>query len=555
MSGRDAPGGRPTMPLGLKSQPMGRAITTWISLRSLRLLAALMLAPLLVPQAPAQDEAQPPVPMVAPDRPEAEVTPSPTPTPKPTPSPTPDPNKIDIELTPEQDPNAPGLSREERFRRQRELIRRQLKAWEERQELIKKGLWPPKPTPTPTPKPGDVTTTRTAATTETEKAELTLDISEAARIPFVTFYMDPGSNNVRVGEQFATTCRLLNPDHLPIDRIAVRLDYPEAHIEPVSVHQDRLLALIEGDPELVHDAEDGTLEYVARLETRNLVELELITIVWRAHTPIQAAEIFPVIGRDGYSSAYYGRRILTKSVLGISEALAGASVRVFAADDAMPRGDRFLGDTFDSLAPVLSGFPDQRKLRPPRLWIEQPREGRLEPDQWLVVDFGLHNPDGMVFDEVRLALTFDPGDIEVMDADRRNWIGQGVNVLDGPFRGLWSWDTHYENRVDNQRGLIYYRMGLTTLGQQPEGPVARAFVRVKRATEGPLFEWVWNPGAPADRPQTGVFLLGENIYLRGREQPDHELWIGADGQMRGRLVEPGEKADPALYRVPRPDQP
>src|SRR5690606_24388347 len=126
-----------------------------------------------------------------------------------------------------------------------------------------------------------------------------------------------------------------------------------------------------------------------------------------------------------------------------------ATVRILGAETAMPQGLQFLQDNLDSRTMVLAGFGDQNQLRPPTLWFDQPDAGWLEAGQWLTVDIGLNNPDGMVFDEIRLAGRFDPESIEIADADQMNSISRGVNLLDGPFRAQWPWDLQLENTANN----------------------------------------------------------------------------------------------------------
>lgn len=364
------------------------------------------------------------------------------------------------------------------------------------------------------------------------------------QIPSVTMYLTPATITARVGERFSTQCNMLNIDHLQLDGFELDLSYPAHALKLVSIHQDKVKPMILGQPECTVDQERGTLHYRVRLmRPANAVDIKTLTLVWEALAPIDFADISLSAG-EKVSKVFLGSKILSESATGAAGAVMGALVRIDPSG-AAAQGYRYLD--LDNSQLTLAGFPDQRKLRPPSLWIRQPENEVLQPDQWLVVDLGVNNPDHVVFDEVRLAAAYDPTAVEIADADRGNWISDGVNLLDGPFHQDWPWDRHFKNIVDPARGVFYYRMGMSDLREQPSGTIARLFVRVKRPLQAPLFTWVWSEATDLDAPGTGVYLFNRNLYAK--------LLKGAAPQptMSGRMpafdLAPGmEKADPSVYR-------
>lgn len=373
-------------------------------------------------------------------------------------------------------------------------------------------------------------------------------LSDKARVPHATFYLWPASFSVHVGESIVTECRFANPDTLPLDEIRVLLTYPRGFVEPVSVHQDAIHSLLAGEPEFRDRPERGEMEWRCRLgEPLKSEEVRVLTIVWKALAPTEGLWIRSSIEGVATNASIEGRSI-TRGNRGVADGATDAYVRILRPDEAVPPGHRFVENTLASMQARLAGFPDQRSLRPPTLWIDQPEDETLEAGREVVISLGIDNPDRMLFDEVRLAARFDPRTVEVLDADRGNWIGSGLNLLDAPFHKDWPWDLQYSNRVDADRGIFDYHMGMTTPREQPSGTVAQLHLRVRQETRGPLVEWVWNPKESFDTPTTGIYLYGENVHLRGTKDAGKPGSIIAGGE--GTLAETQglEKADPSLYR-------
>lgn len=466
------------------------------------------------------------------------------------------PRQPQEEIPIEMNPNDPMASREERIRRQREMLKQRIERRRQREAQDLSNAKSPMSDPTKRPdfhqapmpgiRPPNVSE-RPGRTPPPPQAALG---SKETDKPHVTIFMQPGSLIARAGARFSTRCRLLNPDHLSLDRVELCLTYPRFCIQPVAIHQSELHPLLAGEPICQLDERAGTIHYSGKLrKPLNALEVPLITIVWKALQPADSALIRPLIG-ERYSAAYWKNQSLIAGATNVSDAVSGAHLTINAAPPKVPRGNRLM-DTVDENRQLMeAGFRDQSTLRLPTLWIHQESTGTLETGQWVIADVGISNPDRMVFDEVRLALNYSPADVEIVDSDRGNWINEGVNLLDGPFHKNWPWDLLYSNSVDPKRGLVFYHVGTSSLKEQPSGPLVRIFAKLKKPLQGPVFKWIWEEEkAPAGQPSTGIYLYNTNLYRRGRSGRSAKESITRSEAGLDKILHPDiERAEPDHYR-------
>jgi hypothetical protein len=355
---------------------------------------------------------------------------------------------------------------------------------------------------------------------------------------------------LKVGERFATTARIVNPDRLSVDRIEIMLDYPERTLKPLAIHTDHIVSIQREEPVIAVDRAAGRVAATVELaKPTSVLQVDLITIEWEAIAPTERAQIEPCIGAE-YSGAYFGKQLQSDSVLGPAEAVTGATIRINPEATEIPQGMKMVDYSLDQLQTVLGDIPDQSTLRPPTLWIDEQSSGSLEAGDWLIVDFGLNNPEKMIFDEVRLACRYDPAVLEIVDADRENMLAKGINLLDGLFHDTWGWDAALTNNVNNKSGVFYYRSSSQLAQEMPSGVIARAICRIKKTPPpGPVFTWIWNAEAPAEAPQTGVYFGGRNVYLRGKDEVLPTALEGAVPAGKDSYVWMGiEKANPDVYK-------
>lgn len=483
-----------------------------------------------------------------------------------------------------EDPNVPGISREEKIRRQESLIRRRLqeseaarqatrlKELEERlkdaaanrealkekveEQRVRNGFAPADPAAPP----GAVQTTAFVPSPTPVDAKDAMKFLAPERDPAklgyaqVAFFPSPANAVVRVGETFSTEVRLLVLDKSVVDRVEATIFYPPDALEPVSLHHDSLAGRIEGEPRAAIDRARGVVRYSAKLsEPVAAMDTKIVEVVWRATAPASEARV-RLGSRETPCKAWRGKKLLTDSEFGPRGAASDAVVRVVEArgEGALPEGVRVTeGGIADSL-PQIAEFRDRVDLAPPAFSLVAPRAETFEAGEWVVADVRLDNPTGAVFDEIRFALRFDPDAIEIADADARNLIHEGINILDGPFRETWNWTNLGENRVRAEAGLIEYRMGIASLRELPaSGVVARIFARVKRPVSPPLFHWVLEDRVEGSDATTAAYLLGENLYDRFRGKGRAEAARSAKLPSESFALPPeqgAEKADPSFYR-------
>ena len=452
----------------------------------------------------------------------------------------------------EENPNDPAIqgNAQERIRRQRALLQKKLKqrqqVIEEKQkeeQKITKETPPAQPAkPSPQPQAGKTTDTLKQATGKKSAAVE----KQMAGQPYASIYLSPASVIVKTSESFATVVAIQNPQKVYYDSVEVFLKYPPQNLRPTAIHQYDLLSLLQGEPECAVDEQAGTIRYKAPFkEAINGLEKNLITIEWQTLAPAESVQIQPYLGKD-FSAAYLGKKLQSETVFGVADALTGANVRIEGPRPPVPQGERFLTYSDEQLNPILAGTRNETKT-PPTLWIDQPSSGILKTGQWVVIDVGIDNPNGVVFDEVRLAGRFDPKAVELVDSDRGNWIHAGLNVLDGPFHKAFPWTLFYTNRIVPSDGYFYYRMGTNRLRPQEDGTVIRIFAKIKKDTSAPILDWLWGNVKQADSPTTGLYLTGRDIYFETVQVKNQTLSERTFG-VRVPDIDMIEKADPSAYR-------
>jgi hypothetical protein len=114
----------------------------------------------------------------------------------------------------------------------------------------------------------------------------------------------------------------------------------------------------------------------------------------------------------------------------------------------------------------------------------EPEREQLKPGEEMDVRVMFYNPRRSDLDSIRLLIDFDPKMLEVLDTDEGNAIASGVNIREGN-RRAFPFDYFVENRVDNHRGSIEFRMGMAGTRSVSRCPSGRdGQVRGRRDTAG-----------------------------------------------------------------------
>jgi hypothetical protein len=300
--------------------------------------------------------------------------------------------------------------------------------------------------------------------------------------------------------------------------------------------------MLAGPAEWGIDPKRGEIRYRARLaQPLRVIDLRVLSVVWRALRPADEVPI-GLLSDEAHSGAYLGATLLSENEFGPAGALAGTIARISLDRSDAADGGRSVRDPFDSLRSAAGAAVDRRPIA---LWIDYESKPIYQPGEWVVFDVYLENPDLASFDDLRLALRFDPRDLVFADTDLRNLVHRGVNALDAPFRSNWGWHTTVANEIDNARGRIDYRVRGSAMSPKKSGVLVRAIAQVKRIAAEPLLTWTDD-----GREAVGAYLLGANLLgeLDGRRVAAGPT-VGPRGEVFS--IRPGvfgERADPALYR-------
>jgi hypothetical protein len=341
-----------------------------------------------------------------------------------------------------------NLSREERLRRHEERVRQILK---DRQQATAEQ-------PAQTDAPPE----------QTQEPEETIKLlgSVLLYVRFRPPYEDePPSSDivVRQGDRFVSEIVMDNESAASFDRIQLALRYDKRFIRPIKVFDDTIRPNVAGDPTFEINDRDNVLVYDATF-TRPRVskQLTILKIVWEAHQRTEYTDLQFVFSpnrpEDQPNTAVFmqGQNVLGRPEDPIDGVLGGALL-IMRPFDPEDDGPEILQGKKEELRDIyLGSMGSQQEVG---LRLVGPN-GTPSVGQEFDVDVQLFNPRGAIIDVVRFYVLFNPDVLQVVDHDRNNWIRNGVNVLDGPWREEYPFDFHTRNEVDNKLGRIAYAMGL-----------------------------------------------------------------------------------------------
>ena len=145
-----------------------------------------------------------------------------------------------------------------------------------------------------------------------------------------------------------------------------------------------------------------------------------------------------------------------------------------------------------------------------------PHKKEVDVGDILDVDVYLANPDGEQIDSVNLLIAFNPRVFQAEDADD---VATGVNLSDRDYKEEFPFDFPVLNAIDNEKGLIDYRVQGLRKVIRNEGIFATFRLRALRPTSKTTFRVLLNESGQS--PTTGIFFrtrdrLGDpTIYTDG----------------------------------------
>lgn len=395
---------------------------------------------------------------------------------------------------------------QENKRRQEEEARKAAQAREQQQTA---GTSPAQPTPSvpgssPLPRgpvqvytPPQQPAGRPAPTPPPQPSSPSAARAEARSIMFFR----PFDSVVKPGDTFLTEL-VANTKDAAADEFWVCLSFPPQNLNLLAIDFAPVTPYLQQEVEYAYESGDGRAAFHIKLrEPVKFSDRPLAICYWEALAPVENSEIRFEFGESCQTDI----RLQGQSILGTStgryDGVIHANVTVKPRNSknlVMPIGEHGLL--------VGSG---RTEVPLPEMQLELKPDGyHAEVGDDVVLDVVLNNPNGQPFDRVQLYVQFDPDYLEVLDADRGNWIRRGVNIEDGFAHEDFPFDFHKTNSADHELGIIAYEEGAEVAPLRSTGTMARIHFKAKR-TGTTYVALVRNrPGA---LPTTNVTYLSQTV--------------------------------------------
>jgi hypothetical protein len=350
--------------------------------------------------------------------------------------------------------------------------------------------------------------------------------------PQLVMAIKPFSQEVTPGKRFYTEVELNAQTEHAFDSVRVCIAYPRLAVRPVRVFDYPIQDLLDPASPPQADMVPGRLTYSAKLvkETRVLGQKPLLRIVWESLGESENAELSlskPGMPEEAQSALLREEKNLLDSKASIGKACINAQVVV--------RGDEKSAKTFTTWK---RGLADELPTLDPASAIQlsmRPSNPEPQSGEEFVIDVLLDNPKYLAFDEVYLAIGFDPAKVQVLDWDYNNWIRRGVNIFDGHAHETFPFNVHTHNEVNNQKGRIYYQMSNTVLASRPSGCLVR--IHCKALLPGALSTFTLFPKNQTDLWFTDIRAKGETVLVRPSGNPrDRALAASRETQGAGQAA-------------------
>lgn len=340
-----------------------------------------------------------------------------------------------------------------------------------------------------------------------------------AGAPDMVMMLKPFSQTVSVGQRFSTEVVLASKAGGKFESLRVCVTYPRDSVRIVKVYDYPLAEVLdEANPPLLTN-EAGLLTYEADLARTFPVvgSVTVLYVVWEAVEEETAGALLLSrynLDENHQSSVTSAGHNTLKSSTASGVSCVNAEVTIRPASNSAGGANKHPRIGYWQKVTPPEGPAADAPASNVRLEIRPPNNPPAVGDRFVLdvlVDDSLFAP----FDEVRLAIGFDPKKAEVLDWDYNNWIKTGVNVFDGHAHEMFPFNIHTRNDVDNQRGRITYQMGSTKAGPRPSGCLVR--IHAKALAEGAVESFtLWPKGQTSDWC-TDVRLRNASVLERAKD--------------------------------------
>lgn len=297
---------------------------------------------------------------------------------------------------------------------------------------------------------------------------------------------------MKPGEQSEFKVMLSNPQKKRIDSLRVVLKYDPSYMELISVDD---MALIEiggmGSKRNQNELAKGYHEYSITMEKPvDLGLTDLLTVTYKALEPVNGTSLgFGAYGpfkttliQNGMPLMEVGDDVFTRGCIG-----ARASI-VDRPDDVDDQLEIWIDDDQWEREVRNSARDASGDLQTVALALRSEHDTVLV-DEEFDVQLLYQNEFGLPIDHFDIRLSFDPEVIQVLDADDKNYIRTGINILDGPYHMDFPFNVHIANEVNNRLGAIHYEMAVSSaVSLSQHGRIATIRCRARKVSD---FAPIW----------------------------------------------------------------
>ncbi len=317
-------------------------------------------------------------------------------------------------------------------------------------------------------------------------------------------YILPLDIDKLIGETFVSWVNVFNESNVFIDELNLNISYDPNYLKPLKIYDSTISSKLKSKPDFKINQESGNICYKAKLKNPDALRGDpILKIMWETKKTTDFTEIS--FNFDKENKTYL--KHLGKDVLGNqnlkTDGVIPASVMISQTDQKITRKRE--GNYNESFidSPVITNNKGKIKLE-----LKSDRQA-FKAGEEAVIDVVLQNPNAVYFDSMKLWIKFDPNKFEAVDWDTNNWIKTGINAYDGFARKTYPFDFHKRNVINNEKGEIDYRMGISTVELMPSGTFLKLKFNIK---EKAFLKDIYIMRAGTyEVPNTSLTFLGKEI--------------------------------------------
>lgn len=288
-------------------------------------------------------------------------------------------------------------------------------------------------------------------------------------VPSMILMLKPFNQACRVGERFATEVILYSDKNQKFDRINIRISFSPLYVRPIQIFDFPIRSALSKNKPPMSVIGNGVVAYSASFDTPQNAQDEkiLLYVLWEGVGTASQAHLTLSNGGPSDSAVYLNKKNLLASHLLSCNATIGAADQIAPASE--PK------DQMDNRANLIIAQEvgmEVKRGKGVQIFLQGPKKDP-QPGEEFTMDVILNNPRHDAFNDLQLAIQFDPTLVRVLDADGNSWIRDGVNISDGHAHRNFPFDIFLADNVQNSSGKIDYHMATGSLRPMGSGSVAR----------------------------------------------------------------------------------